>query len=300
MAPHVRAQGPTFDVVRVNPKGDAVIAGRATPGATVIILDGDTEIGRVVADDHGEWVYVPGKPLSPGKRELGLRMEIPGKKPVLSDQVVMLMVPERSKDLAGKDARGSQALALMMPRSGQGPSTILQKPVGPAAIPSPLGLDAVEYADKGADKTIALSGVADTPGNDIIITGHAPANATVNVYLNNAFIGQVHADANGVWRLKPAKPVKPGMYTLRIDQVDGGGKVLARMEFPFSRTQTDTRALKPGSFVVVQPGNSLWRLARRTYGEGVLYSTIYQANTDQIKDPNLIYPGQVFTLPETR
>ncbi|MCK5276640.1 MAG: LysM peptidoglycan-binding domain-containing protein, partial [Alphaproteobacteria bacterium] len=51
--------------------------------------------------------------------------------------------------------------------------------------------------------------------------------------------------------------------------------------------------------VVVQPGNSLWRLARRTLGEGTRYTVIYQANRDRIRDPDLIYPGQVFEVPRT-
>ena len=49
--------------------------------------------------------------------------------------------------------------------------------------------------------------------------------------------------------------------------------------------------------VVVQPGNSLWRIARRVYGEGPRYTVIYQANQEQIRDPDLIYPGQIFTVP---
>jgi nucleoid-associated protein YgaU len=49
---------------------------------------------------------------------------------------------------------------------------------------------------------------------------------------------------------------------------------------------------------VVQPGNSLWRLARRTYGEGLRFSVIYEANKDRVRDPDLIYPGQVLSLPQ--
>jgi len=50
--------------------------------------------------------------------------------------------------------------------------------------------------------------------------------------------------------------------------------------------------------VVVQPGNSLWRIARRLYGSGWQYTVIYAANRDQIRDPDLIYPGQIFDVPE--
>ena len=45
--------------------------------------------------------------------------------------------------------------------------------------------------------------------------------------------------------------------------------------------------------------NSLWRISRRVYGAGLRYSVIYQANRDRIRDPNLIYPGQIFVVPTT-
>ena len=49
--------------------------------------------------------------------------------------------------------------------------------------------------------------------------------------------------------------------------------------------------------ITVQPGNTLWAISRDKYGEGVLYVRIFQANRDRIRDPDLIYPGQVFTVP---
>ena len=97
----------------------------------------------------------------------------------------------------------------------------------------------------------------------------------------------------------PRDPIAPGLHRLRIDQLGADGGVVARVESPFSRVaQADTSlSLREGS-VVVQPGNSLWRIARRVYGEGMRYSVIYEANLGQIRDPDLIYPGQIFTLPE--
>jgi len=50
--------------------------------------------------------------------------------------------------------------------------------------------------------------------------------------------------------------------------------------------------------VIIRKGDNLWRISRRLYGDGVRYTTIYQANQDQIRDPDLIYPGQVFLTPE--
>ena len=49
--------------------------------------------------------------------------------------------------------------------------------------------------------------------------------------------------------------------------------------------------------VTVQPGNTLWAIARDNYGEGILYVRLFDANRDRIRDPDLIYPGQVFSVP---
>ena len=63
-------------------------------------------IGEVTADGRGEWVFVPTAPLKPGNRELSLEMRLPGGKSVASEDVVVLVVPERGKDVAGRPGGG--------------------------------------------------------------------------------------------------------------------------------------------------------------------------------------------------
>jgi hypothetical protein len=145
-----------------------------------------------------------------------------------------------------------------------------------------LSVDTVDYDDAGR----------------LSLSGRARPGALVQLYLNNRFIGRTRAGSDGIWRLSPDRTVVPGLYTLRVDHVDANGKVLARMAFPFARAEPLTE-IRPGTVVVVQPGNSLWRLARRAYGAGMQYTMIFEANRDQIRDPDLIYPGQIFTLPVT-
>lgn len=270
---------PTFDVVRVNPQGDTVIAGRAQPGSTVAILDGGKTIGEAIADARGEWVFVPDQPLSPGNHQLSLEMRPKDKdrKPVLSESVVVLAVPKGAP----------QPLALKVPRTGGGASTVMQKPTGEpkssaSGVPYKFTVNVVDYDDFGT----------------LSITGGSAPEAPIQLYLDNAFIGHTLANNGGLWNLTPIKRVATGLYTLRADHVDKAGKVLARVEFPFSRAEP-LKNMTPGTFVVVQPGNNLWRLARRTYGSGFRYSVIYEANKKQIKNADLIYPGQVFTLPAT-
>ena len=53
-----------------------------------------------------------------------------------------------------------------------------------------------------------------------------------------------------------------------------------------------------GKEYTIQKGNTLWGLAKKYYGVGGQYTKIYEANKDKIKNPNLIYPDQVITIPE--
>jgi nucleoid-associated protein YgaU len=167
------AERPSFDIVRVAPSGDAVIAGRAAPGAAVELLDHGRVIGRVTADEHGEWVLVPSEPLASGHRELSLRSQRGDAPAETSDRVVALDLPE---------------------------------------------------AAPGASRSAQTKVPGETP------TGAASADAST----------------------------------------------------------------------VVEPGNSLWRLAERRYGRGTEYTAIFEANRAKIRDPDLIYPGQVFVMPPDR
>lgn len=267
---------PSFDVVRISRNCTAVFAGRAQPGAVVVVSSGAREVGRVTADARGEWVLVPDLPLAKGNQEFMLESQLQGQAPVKAEASVVAVVQE-----CDPSAAGEQAIAVLTPLSGA--SRLLQGPA-PAIDPARKGLslDSIEYDDKG----------------NLILSGRAQPGATVQVYLNNHPIGVATADAQGRWTLKPTEKVEPGIYSLRVDQVEqAGGKVASRLEIPFSRANPDDIRIQEGS-VVVQPGNSLWRISRRLYGEGTRYTEIYQANKATIQDPDLIYPGQIFALPK--
>ena len=265
---------PSFDIIKVDPDGRAVIAGRAGPGDRVRVLDGDKPIGEVTADQRGEWVVAPVAPLPPGDRQLALEAVRPsGGAPVRSKDVVGLSVPPP----AGAD-KGT-AVAVLLPEDGAKPAQALQRPqAGPDA--GPLGLDTAEYGE----------------GERLLLSGHAEPGARLNVYAGNQPIGTATADPAGKWSLSAPRPAVGGGFELRLDQLAADGKVVRRIAAPFESPPAATASAEAGSYVVKR-GNSLWWIARRTLGQGVRYTAIYTANRDLIRDPNLIYPGQVFKLP---
>ncbi len=122
-----RPLAPSFDVVRVDPDGNAVFAGRGVPNSEIIILDDEQELGRVTADDRGEWVFIPPARLSPGERVLSLRGAGLGPAGSESADAVVLVIPEKGKDIAGRpSSQPGTPLAVVVPRD-QGPPVVRQR-----------------------------------------------------------------------------------------------------------------------------------------------------------------------------
>lgn len=259
---------PSFDVVRVDPRGTAVVAGRGMPGAAVSLLAGDSEIAQAQIDQAGEWVMIVEEPLPSGSVELSLLMRTPTGQEIRSDQVVVVSVPE---------TRDSTPL-VVLGRPGEA-SQVLQGPFDGIAMGA-LALETVDYDEAGA----------------VIFSGRAEPGARVRIMADGELVGETVADAAGRWTVQASETFAPGVYDLQVDQLNAEGQVTAVIVLPFERVSAEALAMG-GERVVVQPGNSLWRIARRLYGEGVQYTVIYEANQAQIRDPDLIYPGQVLDVP---
>jgi nucleoid-associated protein YgaU len=258
---------PSFDIVRINPQGETVIAGRAMPKAEIVILDGGKEIGRVAADNRGEWVFVPDQPLPPGSRELSLRATNTDGSVRETDSPVILVVPDRSKN---KDA------SLAVKVNPDGSIEILQGP-----------------DSKDGEGILSVAGIKYDERGRLSLTGKASPKALLQIYLDNHPLGRTQADAQGHWHYSTKAELHKEDHSLRIDQLGADGKVTARAEITFSPAGD----LPAEGKITVERGNSLWRIARRAYGSGFDYMVIYEANKDQIGDPNRIYPGQVFNVP---
>ncbi|MCF4166641.1 LysM peptidoglycan-binding domain-containing protein [Zavarzinia compransoris] len=297
---------PTFDVARIAAEGTAVLAGRAPAGSTVEVVGNGDLIGTTDAQrGDGAWVLVIQDPLPEGTLELSLVAVLADGNRVPSQEVVLVDVPLRRKpgvpvaegDIADKPAEAPVAVVTgRSPGADAGPTRILQGPDGapPAGKDKAgVGLDLVEYGPDGAP----------------VLSGRGPAGAVVRLYLDDVALAETGVGDDGTWRVTPEIPVAPGRYRLRLDAVDAGGKVIARREVPFERARPEAVAGGAGggegqtasaSNFTVQPGNSLWRIARDRFGDGFRYIDIYRANEGQIRDPDLIYPGQVLELPPPR
>ncbi|MGC9268519.1 Ig-like domain-containing protein [Acidiphilium sp.] len=257
--------GPRFDTVRVDAGGNAVIAGKATPGARVTITANGKPIGTITADRTGSFAFVTSTPLPPGGEQLALSEVSKSGETLASARGVTVSVPH---------APNEGALAVLS-GIGKTPSRVL---TGQGPKPGTLGLGSVDYDGSGR----------------AVIAGTAKPGAIVSLFIGDTRLGTAIAGSDGRWTMRTDHlPRKPG--TFRLETTTLGGKVLDTMKTAFAPHQV-TR-LAPGH-VVITRGQCLWLIARRLYGKGTDYSLIYRANEGSIQNPNLIYPGQRFTLPK--
>jgi nucleoid-associated protein YgaU len=221
-SPETDGSVPIFDIARIERTGDAVIAGRAAPGAIVELLRNGERHDRAVADQSGQFVMVPPR-LPPGDYELTLRSRQPDGKQVTSKQSVVV------------------ALAEVESSSG----VVRSRAEVPLDVPETVG------ANRSVpDQALGSSQAHQSSQRQDIAVSQQP-----------------HSTA--------ATPLS-----------DGGSR--------------STVVVPKIATTVVSRGDSLWRISRVTYGAGMRYAVVYKANRDQIRNPNRIYPGQIFVLPMKR
>lgn len=534
---------PELDTVRVEADGQAIVAGRAQPGAEVSLKLGDQTLGKGVANSDGAWVVVPDSPLPKGAHELTVEQKAVDGSTSAAEKSIAVAVPEQPGQqamvaltepgtatkvlqagggteqpaaaaqnetpaetvLAEKPAEPTQAeqsaepvqqTAEVEPTPQPAPATEQAPAAETAAAPAgeqPAGETVQKTAEAPAtgetvqkttetpataaapeqpaesagaggtasqtqEETAALETPAaepstavkpaetaapkptDTPAKpakvalrldavdyndkgDIIFSGRAQPGTAVRLYVDNGPVGDAIVDSQGNWSFAGNDIIKPGTHALRADQIDSGGKVVARIELPFQRedaaavaalnapaqpepqpepqpapqpqttteaqpapqpaepegteaqpapqpteaqpapqstevakaepeavapstsapaaeqpaaeetpqdktqeataaapsaepeaqpTEPETKPAEPetqaeakpaepdkprSGKVVIQPGNNLWKLSRVIYGRGINFTVIYDANKGQIRDPDLIYPGQIFAIP---
>ncbi len=317
---------PVFDTFRVEPDGSMVVAGRAQPGQVVDIMLAGTALERVTADGSGSFVAFPMAGLSDQPRKLSLLADPDGEAvasetsfivaPIIAPQPTLVQPAEP----AAPDGPVAEAAPELDLAADSGSVTLpLPDPAVADAVPqSPTVLqadaDGITVVQSTPSPTaqvvspnVALDAITYDPQGEVQLSGRAAGDGAVQIYLDNEPVLTSPVEAGGDWRID-LPDVDTGLYTLRIDEVDAAGDVVSRIETPFRREEAEDVAAvlaeetsQDGFDVAVrtvQPGSTLWAIAEENLGGGVFYVEVFEANRDLIKDPNLIYPGQIFRIPE--
>ncbi|XKL36918.1 LysM peptidoglycan-binding domain-containing protein [Nitratireductor sp. L15S-10] len=388
---------PTFDVVRVEPNGSMVVAGKAAPNARVEIINGATVLGTTISGPSGDFAAVLDEPLKPGDYQIVLRATTPENLAATSVETAIVTVPdsETGQVLALVDQPGAPSRLITVPEATapeegkaqmEGEEKAEATPAGqeqavsvetPQAEPAPANAQvmsppAEETAPAAEQPSPSASTIAQTStppaaspetpfieaveidGRQVFVAGAARPGSTIRVYVNQILLGETVTTPNGRFLIEATRELPTGDYIVRADMLsDDGRSVIARAAVPFTRSEGEqvaavaapnagpdvrndasddkdarlptTETPKTGQeqktaaaatasadpettapklapvdgSVIIRRGDTLWHISRRVYGRGIRYTTLYLANQDQIEDPDRIWPGQVFAVPES-
>ena len=418
---------PKFDVVRIEDDGSALIAGQADGRGHVILSVDGVEQAEARADlsGTGQFVIFAFIPSTGDQQSLKLHLYAEdGSGPVVSAQTVFVAPATAAATATDSTATPVQEEVTV----SESPETVAETDTETEAdtetetetdteietetetastdVASPeanvdnapatvilADEDGVRVLQDGAPSAakpaVTIDTISYSSNGDVILGGRGQAGNFVRIYLDNQFLATSKIAADGYWALE-LSDIEPGIYTLRVDELNAAGDVVSRAETPFKReaaeelaelmaagaepeessaegpsesaaeaevvdaealpsvepeaaddpqpeqvvtqeevnVQAEVAELNPqgeqssdgGSLAVegqpadtasvlrtpskkfrvrtVQPGSTLWAIAKESYGAGIEYFKVFEANKERIRDPDLIYPGQVFEIPD--
>jgi len=298
--------GPQFDTFRVESDGSMVIAGRAEPNQTVDIILGGQSLERVVADGSGSFVALPVAGPSDQPRRLSLLADPEGA--AIASETSYIVAPIAAPVIVAEVEEPAEPAALPETTVAEAPPVIAPQVASPTVLEADAeGVRVVQGGAVAVTDDIALDAITYAPDGEVQLSGRASGDGAVQIYIDNEPVTASPVTEGGDWRID-LPDIDTGVYTLRIDEVDTEGGVVSRLETPFKREEpADVAAVlaeetSADGFEVavktVQPGATLWAIAEENLGSGIYYVEVFQANSDLIRNPDLIYPGQIFRIPE--
>ena len=412
---------PKFDVVRIEDDGSALIAGQAQGRGHVVLSVDGVELPEARADltGNGQFVIFAFLPATADQQSLKLHLYAQdGSGPVVSVQTIFVAPAPVEEAVAASESVAPESEAPAETETNDetndATETDIEVETAPTqtasteapedAAPATVILadeDGVRVLQDGtpsaANPAVTIDTISYSSNGDVILGGRGQAGNFVRIYLDNQSIATSKISANGYWSLE-LSDIEPGIYTLRVDELNATGDVVSRAETPFKReaaeelaelmapetepeepsvevpsqnvaeaqsaqadapssdapetaaetvadtgsdtapdtsvtqvevtVQAEVAELNPqdeqssdGETVAteaqpadtasvlrtpsqkfrvrtVQPGSTLWAIAKESYGAGIEYFKVFEANKERIRDPDLIYPGQVFEIPD--
>ncbi len=272
------------EIARVKPDGSAVVVGNAPPGAAISVFEDTLLLGKTTADANGEWVVVLEKRLGPGQHLISVAAE-------LEDATTLLAETSIAIEIYADQT--SKPLVALLPENQTEMPVLLQSPDD-------------QLPDTGDDtQTVAVAAIARIgprslvwQGEDqITIAGHSRGGVRVSVSANGTYFGDALVLVDGGWQVNGAVDKNRQNHRLEFTLINNAEQAVAHYLLPI-RSRDLQKGLDGSQLVVVNKGDALWRIAFRSFGEGVRYIDIVRKNTSDISNPDLIYPNQIFSLPK--
>ena len=318
--------GDFASVVALEP-GEHTVVLRSIASEAASATSLETAIVSVPSTPDGEVVALVQEPGEPSRL-----ITVPEPKPEPQETAQLANEQENESDAVAKARDEAEQTAFVPPPLAEGEYR-KGEPVEPQSRPQTTPEPDVtvqeqeEQQPRERRRTSPFIAAVEIDGREIFVAGEAEAEKRVRVYANDVLLGQDKADRDGRFLIQTERDLPVGDYIIRADVLDADEQtVTARAAVPFAREPGESLTsvadssqlnsmsgevetedgtipmaapLRQDRAVIIRKGDTLWHISRRIYGLGTRYTTIYQANKEQIRDPDLIWPGQTFVLPET-
>jgi nucleoid-associated protein YgaU len=309
--PNVTPAAPlTIDLARVKPDGAAVFAGTAAPNAKIRIFEGDILLGETIANANGEWVIVLEKSLAAGQHLISVAMERSDGTTEMADRSLAVEIYQDTE---------TKPLVALLPETATEVPVLIQSPddvdktksaataseatasgtiVADAAEAAPAKPQAKSQIAASQIAALAPSAIVWRDASRILISGTSRGGVRVTVNDAKGQFGEALVLADGAWQVAGSLDMDIAVNQLRFALFDDANQIIARYDLPVKAR--DLAKGQDGSpLVVVNKGDMLWRIAYHQLGEGVKYVDIVRRNQQDIADPDLIYPKQIFAVPQS-
>jgi nucleoid-associated protein YgaU len=309
--PNVTPAAPlTIDLARVKPDGAAVFAGTAAPNAKIRIFEGDILLGETIANANGEWVIVLEKSLAAGQHLISVATERSDGTTEMADRSLAVEIYQDTE---------TKPLVALLPETATEVPVLIQSPddvdktksaataseatasgtiVADAAEAAPAKPQAKSQIAASQIAALAPSAIVWRDASRILISGTSRGGVRVTVNDAKGQFGEALVLADGAWQVAGSLDMDIAVNQLRFALFDDANQIIARYDLPVKAR--DLAKGQDGSpLVVVNKGDMLWRIAYHQLGEGVKYVDIVRRNQQDIADPDLIYPKQIFAVPQS-
>ncbi len=300
----------TIDLARVKPDGAAVFAGTAAPNAKIRIFEGDILLGETIANANGEWVIVLEKSLAAGQHLISVAMERSDGTTEMADRSLAVEIYQDTE---------TKPLVALLPETATEVPVLIQSPddvdksklaataseaivadaaKADAAMPGTAETAPAKLQANSQIAALAPSAIVWRDASRILISGTSRGGVRVAVNDAKGQFGEALVLADGAWQVAGGLDMDIAVNHLRFALFDDANQIIARYDLPVKAR--DLAKGQDGSpLVVVNKGDMLWRIAYHQLGEGVKYVDIVRRNKQDIVDPDLIFPKQIFAVPQS-
>lgn len=292
----------TVELVNVSPDGVIVLSGQSNPENKIKIHHKDDLIASAKVNKNGDWAAVPDTTLAAGSYLLSVTAITPDGESITAQRDVVVVIPEDADTaplvaLVPSEEAGAlqvelEAKVLQSPLTEDPEDSVISITESPAIAVDPT-VPADMIADPSLPPKVTIRMIEALSDNRMAISGFRQGSGNIAVTVDSA-LATVTINPEGY--LAEANIPDRNRFTVAVVMTDDNGATLASASIALSKAKLD-ETLDGNTLVVVQKGDALWRIAYRTYGQGIKYIDIYSSNAGEIDNPDLIYPDQIFIIP---